>query len=89
MTQSFLDLKDEILNTYRVLDANLADVKNKDTIAVWFMNGVIDDQTYSRLTKFNRDTYYDIVNGRIIWTLRYRSILRRSNERFNQLEHIY
>ena len=89
MTKSFLDLKDEILNTYRVLDANLADVKNKDTIAVWFMNGVIDDQTYSRLTKFNRDTYYDIVNGRIIWTIRYRSILRRSNERFNQLEHIY
>lgn len=66
MTKSFLDLKDEILNTYRVLDANLADVKNKDTIAGWFMNGVIDAQTYSRLTKFNRDTYYNIVNGRII-----------------------
>ena len=64
MNKNFIDLKDEILRAYRVLDAGLAETQNKTDITEWFKEGLINATTYSRLTKFNKDTYYNVVNGR-------------------------
>lgn len=64
MKKSFIDLKDEILRAYRVLDAGLAEVQNYTDITKWFKEGLINATTYSRLIKFNQDAYYDVVNGR-------------------------
>jgi hypothetical protein len=64
MKKSFIDLKDEILRAYRVLDAGLAETQNKTDITEWFKEGLINATTYSRLTEFNKETYYNVVNGR-------------------------
>ena len=62
MEKSFIDLKDEILRTYRVLDVNLAECQNRDDITEWFKEGLINDTTYSLLIKFNKACYYSRVN---------------------------
>jgi hypothetical protein len=64
MSKNFIDLKDEILRAYRVLDAGLAETQNKTDITEWFKEGLINATTYSRLIEFNKKTYYDVINGK-------------------------
>ena len=59
-----IDLYDEIDRAYRVLDAGLAEVQNATDITEWFKEGLINENTYSVLIKYNKIKYYNVVNGR-------------------------
>jgi hypothetical protein len=64
MSKNFIDLKDEILRAYRVLQIDIAEIQNAHDITEWFKEGLINATTYSRLIEFNKKTYYDVINGK-------------------------
>lgn len=64
MSKNFIDLKDEILRAYRVLQIDIAEIQNAQDITEWFKEGLINATTYSRLIEFNKKTYYDVINGK-------------------------
>ena len=52
----------EVVRCYNVLDADLAEIQNKDDIKEWWLNHLISDSQYSRLVEYNKDLYYEFVN---------------------------